>query len=164
MSKLKEMDDEWIVRRLERWGKRDGMPFMGPEKTAILQQLVSEHQPRTIVEVGTMAGYSAIKLAQAAPAGAAPPDASACRVQMVKAALGDRRSNVGSLGVDPPIASQSLMTDMSWVIFLSSLLLCSSVDKQSLHLLEERRQGFVTLQRGTLHQCRTCFAPVQDRR
>ncbi|GFH10407.1 uncharacterized protein HaLaN_05714 [Haematococcus lacustris] len=33
------VDDTWILRRLERWGRKDGMPFLGPAK-----------------EVGTMAG------------------------------------------------------------------------------------------------------------
>ncbi len=52
------------MRRLERWGRRDGMPFVGPEKAALLQGLVQQAQPRLVVEVGTMAGYSAIAMAQ----------------------------------------------------------------------------------------------------
>jgi cephalosporin hydroxylase len=40
------------------------MPFLGPKKAAIVQQLVQEQQPQLAVEVGTMAGYSAIKIAQ----------------------------------------------------------------------------------------------------
>jgi predicted O-methyltransferase YrrM len=66
-----QVDDDWIARRLERWGKRDGMPFLGPKKAAILQQLVQQQQPQLAVEVGTMAGYSAIKIAQVGEAGAA---------------------------------------------------------------------------------------------
>lgn len=69
MSKLKEVDDEWILRRLERWGKRDGMPFVGPKKGRILQQLVRDRAPKTAVEVGSMAAYSAILIAQAMPQG-----------------------------------------------------------------------------------------------
>ncbi|WIA39476.1 hypothetical protein OEZ86_005574 [Tetradesmus obliquus] len=69
MSRLKEVDDDWIARRLERWGKRDGMPFLGPKKAAIIQQLLQQHQPQLAVEVGTMAGYSAIKIAQVLPPG-----------------------------------------------------------------------------------------------
>ena len=69
VSKLKEVDDEWILRRLERWGERSGMPFLGPEKGAILQEIVSDKAPRTVVEGGGMCGYSAIKLAQALPPG-----------------------------------------------------------------------------------------------
>lgn len=70
MSRLKEVDDEWIVRRLERWGRRDNMPFIGPVKGAIVQRLVSEQRPRLAVEVGTMAGYSALLVAQCLEPGA----------------------------------------------------------------------------------------------
>ncbi|KAG2444930.1 hypothetical protein HXX76_001666 [Chlamydomonas incerta] len=69
MSRLKEVNDDWIVRRLERWGRRDGMPFVGPAKGAVLQQLVADKAPRLVVEVGTMAGYSALLMAQALPPG-----------------------------------------------------------------------------------------------
>ncbi|CAL5219272.1 g1072 [Coccomyxa viridis] len=65
MSRLKEVNSDWIIRRLERWGQRDGMPFIGPQKGALLQQLVRERQPRQVVEVGTMCGYSALLIAQA---------------------------------------------------------------------------------------------------
>ena len=43
------------------------MPFVGPEKGAIIQQLVRELQPNLVVEVGSLCGYSAITLAQALP-------------------------------------------------------------------------------------------------
>ncbi|KAG2448509.1 hypothetical protein HYH02_006400 [Chlamydomonas schloesseri] len=69
MSRLKEVNDDWIVRRLERWGRRDGMPFVGPAKGAVLQQLVADKGPRLVVEVGTMAGYSALLMAQVLPPG-----------------------------------------------------------------------------------------------
>ena len=52
------------------WGRvcgavQDGMPFIGPQKGALLQGLVRERRPRHVVEVGTMCGYSALLLAQA---------------------------------------------------------------------------------------------------
>ena len=56
MSRLKPVDDDWILRRLERWGRKDQMPFLGPKKGVILQGLVREKAPRLAVEVGTMAG------------------------------------------------------------------------------------------------------------
>ena len=56
MSRLKPVDDDWILRRLERWGRKDQMPFLGPKKGVILQGLVREKSPRLAVEVGTMAG------------------------------------------------------------------------------------------------------------
>ena len=86
MSRLKQVDDEWILRRLERceqcviqhrhhenfvftrlnqcllilpfqsWGRKDKMPFISDKKGAIMQRLVSERAPKLAVEVGTMAG------------------------------------------------------------------------------------------------------------
>ena len=44
---------------------QDRMPFIGPEKGALLQQIIRERQPRQVVEVGSMAGYSALTMAQA---------------------------------------------------------------------------------------------------
>lgn len=59
-----QVNDDWILHRLEKWGRRENMPFLGPKKAAILQQLVEQQQPRLAVEVGSMAGYSAIVIAQ----------------------------------------------------------------------------------------------------
>lgn len=44
---------------------QERMPFIGPKKGALLQQLIRERQPRQMVEVGTMCGYSALVMAQA---------------------------------------------------------------------------------------------------
>ncbi|BDA41967.1 probable transmembrane O-methyltransferase homolog at C-terminar half [Coccomyxa sp. Obi] len=65
MSRLKEVNSDWIIRRLERWGRRDALPFIGPKKGALLQQLVREKQPRLAVEVGALCGYSTLLIAQA---------------------------------------------------------------------------------------------------
>lgn len=63
-SLMSQVNDDWILRRLEQWGKKEQMPFLGQKKGAILQQLVEQQQPKLAVEVGTMAGYSAITIAQ----------------------------------------------------------------------------------------------------
>jgi hypothetical protein len=92
MSKLKEVDDEWILRRLKRWGRRDNMPFLGPEKAAVVQDIIRRKQPKCVVEVGGMCGYSALKMSQVLPPGAhhalrmsqvLPPGAASvtCRVR-----------------------------------------------------------------------------------
>ena len=61
------MDDEWILKRLERWGRQDMLPMVGPKKGAILQQLVLEKQPQVVYEIGAFLGYSAITMAQVVP-------------------------------------------------------------------------------------------------
>ncbi len=56
MSRLKEVNDEWILKRLERWGRRDNLPFVGTKKGAIMKGLVADKAPMLAVEVGTMCG------------------------------------------------------------------------------------------------------------
>jgi len=69
-ERLKQVDDRWILSRLERWGRQDGLPMVGPVKGALLQQLVQEERPGVVYEVGTFLGYSAITMAQAVEEGA----------------------------------------------------------------------------------------------
>ncbi|KAK3258856.1 hypothetical protein CYMTET_32118 [Cymbomonas tetramitiformis] len=46
ISKLKQVDDDWIIKRLDRWGKTERMPFLGPTKGALLRDLVREKDPQ----------------------------------------------------------------------------------------------------------------------
>lgn len=64
-TKWRQVDDKWIIKRLERWGKQDRLPSIGPVKGALLQELVRKYDPKFCVEVGTFLGYSAITIAQA---------------------------------------------------------------------------------------------------
>lgn len=82
-SRLKQVDDKWIVARLERWGAQarrglhyptlslrpspseltflpfpperaqDQLPMVGPKKGAILQDLIREYKPRRVLEART---------------------------------------------------------------------------------------------------------------
>eukprot|EP01026_Neomeris_dumetosa_P062693 TRINITY_DN5939_c0_g2_i2.p3 TRINITY_DN5939_c0_g2~~TRINITY_DN5939_c0_g2_i2.p3 ORF type:complete len:206 (-),score=49.89 TRINITY_DN5939_c0_g2_i2:120-737(-) len=103
MSKLKEVDDDWILRRLERWGRKDNMPFLGPKKAVILQELVKEKKPKCVVEVGTMCGYSAIIIAQVLDEGSKLISmerdwkwALAAKRFLWQASRGSNNSNIGS--------------------------------------------------------------------
>jgi predicted O-methyltransferase YrrM len=66
-SRLKQVDDAWIVKRLERMAAADNLPSIGPAKGDALAALVREARPRRVLEVGTFLGYSAIRMAQALP-------------------------------------------------------------------------------------------------
>ena len=48
---------------------QDGLPFVGPAKAAVLAGLVAERAPALAVEVGALAGYSALTIAKALPPG-----------------------------------------------------------------------------------------------
>jgi hypothetical protein len=40
-----QVDDEWILRRLERWGRKDGMPFLGRCRAAARPVVLSSTSP-----------------------------------------------------------------------------------------------------------------------
>lgn len=46
---------------------QDGLPFIGPKKGAILQELVRNKRPMMALEIGTLCGYSTLLIAQAMP-------------------------------------------------------------------------------------------------
>ena len=73
MSILKEVDDDWILRRLERWGSRDFLPLVGPKKGAILQSIIREKDPKNVVEVGSFLGAKGKPIT--APSTVFPPQA-----------------------------------------------------------------------------------------
>jgi len=76
-SKLKPVDDDWILRRIDRWGVVETattggnpLPTVGPAKGKILEELVAEHKPKLIVDVGSFVGYAAIRMGRRQPEGA----------------------------------------------------------------------------------------------
>ena len=126
MSRLKDVDDEWILRRLERWGERDKMPFIGPQKAEILQRLVREHQPRNVVEVGTMCGYSALKMAQALPEGAV----GASYQRHDGALVGIRHAPIGNV---VPAAMPELRALCTWYEHHEKYGICILVTQEKRH-------------------------------
>jgi len=73
LGKLKEVDGDWMVRRLERMCREDpALPMLGADKAAVLRELVRTNVTApapVLVDVGGFLGYSALQLAQALPAG-----------------------------------------------------------------------------------------------
>src|SRR5438034_4177652 len=56
------------LREIEEMGKKSFIPSIGPVKGRILADIVREHKPRLILEVGALYGYSAIHIAKHTPA------------------------------------------------------------------------------------------------
>jgi predicted O-methyltransferase YrrM len=57
-----------VLREIEEMGKKSFIPSIGPVKGKILAEIVRNHKPRKILEVGSLYGYSAILIAKNAPA------------------------------------------------------------------------------------------------
>jgi len=53
---------EEVLESIEKVAPKQGWPIIGPERGEILDELVVKHKPSTILEVGTLVGYSAIRM------------------------------------------------------------------------------------------------------
>ena len=56
-----------ILLELEGIAKKQNLPSIGPVKGKILTNIVLKYEPRTILEIGTLHGYSAILMADMLP-------------------------------------------------------------------------------------------------
>ncbi len=56
------MKPEEVLESIEKVAPKQGWPIIGPERGEILDELVVKHKPSTILEVGTLVGYSAIRM------------------------------------------------------------------------------------------------------
>jgi predicted O-methyltransferase YrrM len=63
--------DDAFLTRLKRAAREAGIPaiWIAPEQASLMQILLRVARARRVVEVGTLAGYSAIAMARALPAG-----------------------------------------------------------------------------------------------
>ena len=56
-----------LLREIEEYAEIEHVPIMEPEGIEILLQFLRIHRPRTILELGTAIGYSAIRMAETLP-------------------------------------------------------------------------------------------------
>ena len=52
-----------VLAEIEELAKTDSLPSIGPIKGKIVESLITEHQPKKALEIGTLHGYSAILIA-----------------------------------------------------------------------------------------------------
>lgn len=53
-----------VLESIEGVAPEQGLPIIGPKRGMILDEVVEEHRPSTVLEVGTLVGYSAIRMAR----------------------------------------------------------------------------------------------------
>ena len=56
-----------VLKSLEKMAKNEFVPSIGPVKGRIITEIIKKYNPKNILEVGTLYGYSAILMATAAP-------------------------------------------------------------------------------------------------
>src|ERR1700729_589863 len=87
---------EMVLREIEADSAKHPLIIIGPQRGKILDELVLNYKPKTILEVGTLVGYSAIRMGRLLPQGGrltcVEKDASIAAVarnNIAKAGLGD---------------------------------------------------------------------------
>jgi len=58
------MKPEEVLAAIEKAAPRQGLPIIGPKRGKFLDEVIEQHRPKTILEVGTLVGYSAIRMAR----------------------------------------------------------------------------------------------------
>ncbi len=61
---------EEILRVIEQVSQKRNLPIIGPIKGKVLDNSVIETKPKVILEIGTLVGYSAIRMSRFLPLGA----------------------------------------------------------------------------------------------
>ncbi len=63
------IETDSILRRIEGEATKRKLPIIGPERGKILESIVKDCAPRRVLEIGTLVGYSAIRIARHLPHG-----------------------------------------------------------------------------------------------
>lgn len=54
-----------VLAEIEETARIDSLPSIGPIKGKIVERIIAEHEPKKVLEIGTLHGYSAILIANA---------------------------------------------------------------------------------------------------
>lgn len=58
-----------VLKRIEEESERNPLIIIGPKRGRILDDVVTKYKPETILEIGTLVGYSAIRMGRHLPPG-----------------------------------------------------------------------------------------------
>ncbi len=58
---------EAVLKDLEREGAKNFLPIIGPEKGVFLDAAIRRAKPKRVLEIGTLVGYSAIRIGRLLP-------------------------------------------------------------------------------------------------
>ncbi|HMD78857.1 MAG TPA: class I SAM-dependent methyltransferase [Nitrososphaerales archaeon] len=91
------MTPDEVMKSIEEEAPRRGLPIIGPIRGVVLDEVVTENHPSSILEVGTLVGYSAIRMGRHLSPGqritcveASDDMAKVARSNIEKAGLSDR--------------------------------------------------------------------------
>lgn len=101
MTKNKDEDQQKsnLLRELEEIAKREYLPSIGPIKGKIICDIIKKYKPTTILEIGTLHGYSAILMADSL----SDDDGKLITIEIDKNLAGVARKNIDKAGLSNKI-------------------------------------------------------------
>lgn len=91
------MKPEEVLESIESLAPRQALPIIGPKRGLFFDEVIETHKPSTVLEVGTLVGYSAIRMGRHLKAGQKitcvelrEDMAQIARTNFTKAGLSDR--------------------------------------------------------------------------
>ena len=98
MTKDEDQQISTLLRDLEQIAKREHLPSIGPIKGKIISAIMKKYKPTTILEIGTLHGYSAILMADSLS-----DDGKLINVEIDKNNADTARKNIDKAGLSNKI-------------------------------------------------------------
>jgi predicted O-methyltransferase YrrM len=92
-----------VLKSLERMAQKEFVPSIGPIKGRIITEIIKKYNPKNILEVGTLYGYSAILMATAAAADTLQADGKVITIEIGRSVADIARKNVADAGLSEKI-------------------------------------------------------------
>ncbi|MFH0849927.1 MAG: O-methyltransferase, partial [Candidatus Bathyarchaeota archaeon] len=89
---------EDTLRKIEQSAGRRYLPIIGREKGRLLGEIVAEHKPRRVLEVGTLVGYSTIQMGKMLGG-----DAEIVTIEVDRDEAEAARENIRASGIRPMV-------------------------------------------------------------
>jgi predicted O-methyltransferase YrrM len=64
---MEEQDPDIVLKMIEEEARKEHLPIIGPVRGGVLDEVVKRYKPRNVIEIGTLVGYSAIRIARLLP-------------------------------------------------------------------------------------------------
>ena len=92
-----------VLRRLEKMAKKEFVPSIGPIKGRIITEIIKKYNPKNILEVGTLYGYSAILMAATAAADILQAEGKVVTIEIDRSVADIARKNIDDAGLSEKI-------------------------------------------------------------
>jgi predicted O-methyltransferase YrrM len=87
-----------VLQSLEKIAQKEFVPSIGPTKGKIITEIIKKYNPKTVLEIGTLYGYSAILMANILPVGG-----KVVTIELDKLIAATARKNIADAGLSDKI-------------------------------------------------------------